>query len=312
MLGAGPPLRVQLAPRAGAEVPVRGGEGDSGGGDDLGCGGQGLLREPRRDGVRSVQVRDEVRDRDERQAVGVREDAQVVAAQHGAVVVDEFGDDGDLAQIRQAAQLDARLRVAGALAHPAVAGDERQDMAGPGDRGGVRGLVRQSVDGDGAVRGADPRRDAGRRVAGDGVGGALRVLVHGRHGRQVQRLCPSRRHRRAHDPRGVPDDEPHPLRSHRRGGHDEVALVLAVLVIDDDDGPPVAQGGQRGVDGVEADHDGSPSEAVAVGAAVRNCVRRAAYFAMTSTSTLTASSARSTPMRVAARVTGMRLTSTQC
>src|SRR5690606_4864498 len=54
VLGAGPALRVQLAPRAGAEVPVWGGEGDGGGGDDLGRGGQGLLRERRRDGVTIV------------------------------------------------------------------------------------------------------------------------------------------------------------------------------------------------------------------------------------------------------------------
>ncbi len=43
------------------------------------------------------------------------------------------------------------------------------------------------------------------------------------------------RHRRAHDAGGVADDEGHLLRRGVHRGHHEVALVLAIVVVGDDD-----------------------------------------------------------------------------
>src|SRR3712207_8556163 len=43
------------------------------------------------------------------------------------------------------------------------------------------------------------------------------------------------RHGRAHDPGGVPDDEGHLLRRAVHGPNEQVALVLTVVIIDDED-----------------------------------------------------------------------------
>ena len=47
------------------------------------------------------------------------------------------------------------------------------------------------------------------------------------------------------EPGGVPHEERHHLRGGVLGRHDEVALVLAVLVVDDDDHPAGGDGGDR-------------------------------------------------------------------
>ena len=88
--------------------------------------------------VPRVEVDDEIRDGHERQAMGVRERPQVLASHHRTLVMDELRDDGDLTAVGQAAQFDPGLRVSGALAHAAVAGDEGQHVARSRDRRGIR------------------------------------------------------------------------------------------------------------------------------------------------------------------------------
>jgi hypothetical protein len=61
--------------------------------------------------------------------------------------------------------------------------------------------------------------------------GAERRIVERHHGIEVQALGFFRCERRADDAGGVADDERHLLGRAQRGGDEQVALVLAVVVI---------------------------------------------------------------------------------
>ena len=68
------------------------------------------------------------------------------------------------------------------------------------------------------------------------------------HRRQVEVIGECIRHRQAHDAAGVADREGHPLLGDVLGSDDDVALVLTVLVVDDDDRPAGAQLGEQHFD----------------------------------------------------------------
>ena len=84
---------------------------------------------------------------------------------------------------------------------------------------------------------------------------AVRILswLCGRHQRDLEPVEHVGRHRHADHAAGVPDRERHQLRGRLGGREDDVALVLAVLVVDDDDGLAGGDVGDRALDGVEAD-----------------------------------------------------------
>lgn len=69
------------------------------------------------------------------------------------------------------------------------------------------------------------------------------VGVVGHHLRKPQRLAPVAGHGCAHDPGGVGDEKGHPRCGHRFRGDQQIALVLAVFVVDHHDH---AAGSERG------------------------------------------------------------------
>jgi len=56
-------------------------------------------------------------------------------------------------------------------------------------------------------------------------------------------------HRHAHEATGLPDEEGEPLGGRELGGEDEVALVLAIRVVKDEDGSAGAEVVERVADG---------------------------------------------------------------
>jgi hypothetical protein len=89
------------------------------------------------------------------------------------------------------------------------------------------------------------RRYAGRhalaRLDRQGKGGLVPAGILGAHQRQAQRVDPLARQRQADQPAAVHRHEIHRLRGgHLRRDH-QIALVLAVLVIDKDEHAPVAR-----------------------------------------------------------------------
>jgi hypothetical protein len=69
----------------------------------------------------------------------------------------------------------------------------------------------------------------------DGEGGPLHLGVGRHHQRQVEVLDPLGGEGHADQPRGVGEEEGDLLGRDRIGGHDQVAFVLAVLVVHYDD-----------------------------------------------------------------------------
>ena len=171
---------------------------------------------------------------------------------HRAVVVDDLAEHAGRVQPGHAGQVDGRLGVAGPLEHAAVGVAQREDVAGPGQVAGAGGRVDERSDGGGPVGGRDAGRGAVAEVDAVGERGALGLGVVADHERDVELVEALAGERRADDARGVAHEEGDLLGRGRLGRHDEVALVLAVLVVDHHDDLAPADGGDRVGDGGEA------------------------------------------------------------
>ena len=161
---------------------------------------------------------------------------QLRHAGHGAVVVDDFDEGSGGIQAGEAGQVDGGLGVAGAHQHAAVAGAQGVDVAGTAQLRGFGGGVGQGADGAGAVVHAHARGAAVLEVVdGDGERRAQerRVVVHLHV--QLQLVAALLGDGGAEHPAAVLEHEVDVLGGDLLRRHDEVALVLAVLVVDDDD-----------------------------------------------------------------------------
>ena len=138
---------------------------------------------------------------------------------------------------REPHQVAARLGVTRAHEHAAVLGDQRKDVAGlhdvvgrcvgpRGDLHGARAVGRGDAGGD-ALGGLDRDRE---------IGAVDRAVVGG-HRRQPQALGVRRGDRHADQPAPVLREEVDLLGRDEVGGEHEVALVLAVFLVDEDHHP---------------------------------------------------------------------------
>lgn len=189
---------------------------------------------------------DEVLDRADLEAPFPREPHAALGPHHAGLaaqglaldllaVLDQLADDGGLGEPGEAAEVDARLGVAGPLPDAALLGAQREDVAGPAEVVGLDVGAGQRPAGQGAVVGADARGDAGvGAVDAERVGGALGVLRVHHHLRQLEGLGQGLGDGRADQARRVPHHEGHLLGRDVLGGDDQVAFVLAGGIIEDD------------------------------------------------------------------------------
>src|SRR5690606_14732908 len=133
------------------------------------------------------------------------------------------------------------------------------------------------------VVGADAGGDALGRLDRDGEVGPVRRGVVAHHRRQAELAAALAGQRQADQAARVGDHEVDVLRPHQLGGHDQVALVLSILVVDDHDHAP-------GADFLQQFRDRGETHA----SLLRSASRRSTYRATWSTSMFTGS-----PMRVA-------------
>ncbi len=218
------------------------------------------LGHPLDQGLGAVPVAHQVVDRDHRQPVLVGEGPQLGCALHGAVVVDHLDQHAGRGEAGEAGQVDGSLRVAPARQHAALAVAEREDVTGPGELPRLGGRVGEHPGRVGPVAGADPGGHAVARVDRDRVRRTHLVAVVRRHQRDLETVEHRGRHRNADDPAGVPDREGHQGGGRLGRREDEVALVLALLVVDDDDRLAGRDVGQGTLDAVQWDgHDISPA-----------------------------------------------------
>ena len=166
-------------------------------------------------------------------------------ARHGAVVVHDLADDGGRVQAGEPGEVHAGLGLPGALEHAARARHEREDVPGLHQVAGAALRVDGHLDGVGAVGRRDARGHAFAGLDGDGERRLQARLVLDRHRREVQLRAALRREREAHEAAALLGHEVDALRAGELRGHGEVALVLAVLVVADDDHLALAQVVQR-------------------------------------------------------------------
>ncbi len=194
----------------------------------------------------------------------LRKGDEIGQPRHGAVVVHDLADHAGRVEPGKTRHVHRRLGMAGAHQHAAFSGQQREDVAGGGDVAIVLGGVDGDRHGVGAVMGGDAGRDAFAGLDGDGEGGGVARAVGARHQLKMQLLGPLRREREADEPAAVLGHEVDGVgRGHLRRD-DEVALVLPLLGIDQDEHVPVARvldhlldGGERGmVAGLAQDRHG--------------------------------------------------------
>jgi hypothetical protein len=125
--------------------------------------------------------------------------------------------------------------------HAALDGAQREDVARLDEVFRLRVLRHRHLDGAGAVG----RRDAGRDAFGcldrHGEVGAERRTVAGRHHRQFEAIADLLGQGQADEAAGVADHEIDRLGRHVFGGKYEVAFILAVFLVDQNDHAPGAQ-----------------------------------------------------------------------
>ena len=153
---------------------------------------------------------------------------------HVSVVVHDFADAARRLQTGQPGQIHRRLGVPGAAQHPAGTGDQREDM--PRRMEVRRGLRRigEGLDGRGAVEGGDARRRMLAGIDADREARAKRIGI-ARHLMEAEFLGALQTERRADQPAAMSSHEIDGFGRNLLRRHHKVALVLAVLIIGEDD-----------------------------------------------------------------------------
>ena len=154
---------------------------------------------------------------------------------HGAVVVDDFADDGGRNQAVHLCQIDAGFGVSGADEYAAFLGAQWEDVAGLDDVFWFGGWGNGGLNGQGAVGGGNAGGNAVGGFDGDGkVGAVLCAVFLGHHG-QAEFFDHFAVHRQADQAACVFDHEVDGFGGNELGGHQQVAFVFAVFGIGDDD-----------------------------------------------------------------------------
>ncbi len=180
-------------------------------------------------------VADELGDGEDLHAVLLAEGDEVGDAGHFAVVAHDFADDAGGIEAGHAGEIDGGFCLAGADEDAAAAGAEGEDVAGAGEVGGG-GIWRDGgLDGVGAVGGGDSGGDAFAGFNGLSEGGAEAGGVVLRHGEEAEEVGALLGEGEADEAAAVAGHEINGFRRGELGGEGEVAFVLTVLVVYNND-----------------------------------------------------------------------------
>src|SRR6185437_6881128 len=212
----------------------------------------------------------------------------------------DLADDAGRHQASEARQVHAGLGLPDPLEHAPGPGAKRKDVAGTPKVRRHRGRIDGDVDRGGAVGGRDagghPEAPLGVDAHREGGGQLLRVALG--HLREAQLVAPLAGERQADEAAAVQRHEVDEVGRHHLGRADEVALVLAILVIGHDDDLAVAQVVDGLLDGAEGAHEAPRSPRARSSAAT--------YLPSASASRCTRSPGRRSPSVVCCKVNGMR------
>ena len=97
--------------------------------------------------------------------------AEFADARHGAIVFDDFTNNGGFRESGETHQIDGGLGVAGAAQDAIGRGAEGKDMAGADEGVGMGGGIGEEAEREGAVGGGNAGGDALGGIDADGEGG---------------------------------------------------------------------------------------------------------------------------------------------
>src|SRR5438128_6910807 len=261
-------------------------------------GGQLVGGEPTDQLLRADPILDQVLDRDHREAVRQGELLELGHPRHPAVLVEDLADDAGRVAPREPREVHGRLGVAGAAQDAARHRPEGQDVAGARQVFGPHLLIHEGANRDRAVVGRGAGRDATSGVDGDSERGPHGGRVVRDHHRDLELVQPLAGHRHADEAAAVLGHEVDGLRRDLVGGHHEIALVLAVLVVDDHEDASRADLLDGRLDARKPRH-----------VAPLSASDRTRYLPIRSASTFVACPGLSRPSVVAASVYGISMTS---
>src|SRR5579875_2108999 len=254
-------------------------------------------------------VGDEVGHRDHLQPMAGAVLGQVGYPRHRPVVVHDLTDHAGGDEARQPRQVNRRLRLSDALERSSGLGLQREHVSGLHQlpRAGLR--VYRHLNGARAVRCGDAGADAGTRLDGDGERRLERRFVLGGHEVETELLAALGCQRKADQPPPLLGHEVDGLGRHELGGHRQIALVLAILVVADHHHLALADVLDRLLDRREwALHRCHRAVPPGIGTGSRGPISRSTYFASTSTSRLTVMPGSACPRFVRSSVSGINET----
>jgi hypothetical protein len=199
----------------------------------------------------------EVRDRADLEPVAHGESLEIRPARHGAVVVHDLDDHRRGIESRETRKIAARLRVARARQHATGLRHHGKDVPGLAQVFRARIRLDRGEHGVCAIVRGDPGGHTLRRLDREREVGAMFAVRLAHHERQAQLLATLGREREADEPAAEARHEVDVLRAHLLRGHHEIAFVLAILVVHDDDHAARGDVGEDVFDVVQWVHAGS-------------------------------------------------------
>ena len=199
-------------------------------------------------------VADQIGDRADLEAVPLREGFQVRPARHGAVVVHDLDDDRGRIEPGEPREIAARFGVTGAREHAARLRHDGKDVARLAQILGTRIRFHRGDDRLRAVVRGDAGGDAFGRLDGQREVGAMFAMRLADHERQPQLAAAFGGQREADEAAAESRHEVDVIGAHLLRRHDEVAFVLAILVVHDHHHAPGGDVGEDLFDAVERFH----------------------------------------------------------
>ncbi len=160
---------------------------------------------------------------------------QVWHAGHGAVFLHDLADNGCGLQAGKPGKINRSFGLPCALKHAAGTGRQREDMAGGHEILGPGVVCHGCQDGGCPVSGTDSGGHAVARLDGDGKVGVIHGIVALCHGIELQLFAQLGRHGQADKATAVMGHKIDGLGRDKLGGHGQIAFILPVLVIHEDD-----------------------------------------------------------------------------
>ncbi len=169
-------------------------------------------------------------------------------AGHRSVLVHDLADDAGRVETCEPGKIDGRFGLADALEHATGLRPQGEDVTGLDEVARLRGGRDCNLDRVRAIGGRDPGRHALARLDRLRERGSERRLVALGHRPQAELVCPVGREAETDQAAGMRGHEVDRLGSRELGRDHEIALVLPVGVVDDDDEAAFADVFDRGLD----------------------------------------------------------------